>query len=215
LPKETRQQLVQRLATERDPAVLGPYLRHGSWQVRWVAMESLGKSASPMAEVPLIELLGDDPEPKDVALIHATLGKVGSQAAIDALVRRIHHPNDDVKASAIAALQRLGDASLTPTYLDALSDRSWVAKWYAMSAIAAHGDERALDAVCERLRSSLSRQRKTNIGGATEVMYALEYLNRWRTSNQAAEDTIRWVQSKAMDRLHPAERVWFDTMLDG
>ena len=29
----------------------------------------------------------------------------------------------------------LGDASLTPVYLDALTDRSWAAKWYAMAAI--------------------------------------------------------------------------------
>jgi HEAT repeat protein len=204
--KETREHLVERLKLERDPAVLAAYVRHASWQVRWQAMESLAASHSPDAVAPLLGVLEDPRHRDDLPGANAALGALGSKAAIPALTALIHHPVEDVKTSAIHALKEIGDASLTPVYLDALSDRSWVAKWYAMHALAEHGDDRAIDAVCDRLRASLSRDRKTNIGGMSEVDYALVYLHRWRTSNVRAEDTIRWVRNKAYDRLHPAER---------
>ena len=209
MAKETRQQLVNRLRAERDPKVLGQYVHHPAWQVRWEAIESLGKSGDPGAEGPLLELHGSDPDPMDYPFLHVALGQVGSQAAIPALVALIHHSKDDVKSSAIAALQELGDATLTPIYLDALTDRSWVAKAYAMRAIAVHGDERAVDPVCRRVRSALSKERRTKFAGMTEVTYALEYLRRWRTSHPAADTTITWVRTRTFERLQPDERVWF------
>lgn len=215
MPAETRQQLVARLRSEGNPRVLAAYLHHPAWQVRWQAIESLGRSGSPEAEAALLELHASNPDPRDYPFLHAALGQVGSRAAIPALVALIHHPKDDVKTSALAALQRLGDASLTPTYLDALSDRSWVAKWYAMAALAAHGDERAIDAVCERLRSSLGRERKRNLAGMTEVTYALDYLRRWQISSPAAEASIDWVRTHALDRLQPHERAWFESVFAG
>jgi HEAT repeat protein len=205
---ETRQKLVARLEAERDPETLGHYVHHAAWQVRWAAIASLGKSGSPGAEAPLLEVLRTNPDARDFPFAAAALREVGSKAAIPALTALIHHPMEDVKASAIGALGVLGDASLTPTYLDALSDRSWVAKWYAMGAIAARADDRAIGPVSERVRSILSRDRKTNVGGTTELMYALEFLGRWR-SNAVADEAIRWVRTKAISRLDERERTWF------
>jgi HEAT repeat protein len=206
---EMRQPLIARLQSERDPEVLGRYVHDRAWQVRWAAIQSLGKSESLDAEAPLLEVLAEN-EPNDLPFANTALGRVGSKAAIAALTGLIHHPIEDVKASAIRALESLGDASLTPTFLDALSDRSWVAKWYAMAAIAAHADERAIDAVNERLRASLRRDRKTSVAGMTEVMYALTYLGRWRPTHPDADEAIRWVREEAIGRLHPNERTWFD-----
>ena len=208
--KETRQRLVARLAAERDPDVLREYVHHAAWQVRWTAIESLGKSGSADAEAALLEVLRLNIDVRDFPFANAALRQVGSKAAIPALTALIHHRNEDVKASAIGALGVLGDASVTPTYLDALSDRSWVAKWYAMEAIARSADERAIEPVSERVRSILGRERKVNIAGTTELMYALEYLARWRASSAAAEETIAWVRQTAMGRLRPEERSWLE-----
>jgi HEAT repeat protein len=208
---ETRQHLVDRLRVERDPAVLAQYIHHPAWQVRWEAIKSLGDSASPDAESHLLEVLARNAHPEDFPFTNSALGRVGSRRAVPALSSLIHHRADDVKTSAIWALERLGDSTLTQVYLDALSDRSWAAKAYAMSALAAHGDERAVAAVSERLRSSLSRQRRRNVAGTTEVMLALQYLGRWRESQPVADAAIRWVRTKALARLHPAERSWFET----
>jgi len=211
VPVETRHQLVARLTAERDPDVLGEYVHHPAWQVRWAAIESLGKSGSPKAEGPLLAVLRTSADARDYPWANAALGRVGSKAAIPALSALIHHQIEDVKGSAIAALGAIGDASLTPTYLDALSDRSWVAKWAAMGAIARNADERAVEPVSQRVRAILSRERKRDLGGTTEVMYALEFLDRWSSSNPVAAETIEWVRTSALGRLLKEERTWFDT----
>jgi HEAT repeat protein len=127
----SRTKLVQRLRVERDPEVLGAFIDHRAWQVRWEAIESLGKSASPAAEQYLLKVLATTVDKADLPIANAALGRVGSRAAIPALAELIHHPVEDVKVSAIHALGVLGDSTLTPLYLDALSDRSWVANWSA------------------------------------------------------------------------------------
>ena len=211
MAKETRAQLVDRLKVERDPAVLGEYVHHPAWQVRWEAIASLGKSGSEGAVAPLLGVLDHPRHRDDIPSANAALGELKSRAAIPALTALIHHPIEDVKTSAIHALKEVGDASLTPVYLDALTDRSWVAKWYAMHALAEKGDERAIEPVCDRLRAALSRERKTNYGGDSEVTYALMYLDRWRPTSPKAGETIRWVREKAFDRLLPPERAWYVT----
>jgi HEAT repeat protein len=205
----SRTELVQRLRVERDPEVLGAFIDHRAWQVRWAAIESLGKSESPAAEQYLLKVLATTGDKSDLPLANSALGRVGSRAAIPALAELIHHPVEDVKASAIHALGVLGDSTLTPLYLDALSDRSWVAKWSAIEAIHRNGDERAIGPVVVRLRAVLNRERRTNVGGWTEPMYALDFLRRWQAVDASAGDTIEWVRSKRLDRLQPDEREWF------
>jgi HEAT repeat protein len=207
----SRTKLADRLRKERDPEVLGGYVDHPAWQVRFEAIQSLGESNSPAAERHLLQVLANSHDKADLSSANAALGRVGSHAAIPALAGLIHHPVEDVKCSAIHALGLLGDGSLTPLYLDALSDRSWVAKWYAIGAIHRNGDQRAVGPVIDRMHAVLSRDRKTAVGGWTEVMYGLDFLGRWQTTNPSAAQTIEWVRSNRMDRLHPTEREWFET----
>ncbi len=205
----SRAKLVERLRHERDPEILGAFVDHQAWQVRIEAIQGLGKSDSPAAERYLLQVLATSSNGFDLSSANAALSRVGSNASIPVLTRLIHHPIDDVKCSAINALGVLGDQSLTPVYLDALSDRSWTAKWYAMAAIHRNGDERAIRPVAERLRKVLGRERKTAIGGWSEVMYALDFLRRWRETDPIADRTIAWVRSERLDRLQSAEREWF------
>jgi HEAT repeat protein len=207
----SRTRLVQRLRVERDPEVLGAFISHRAWQVRWEAIESLGKTESPVAERYLLQVLATSREKGDLAFANAALGRVGSQAAIPALTGLIHHPVEDVKSSAIHALGVLGDNALTPIYLDALSDRSSVAKWAAIAAIHRNGDERAIGPVVARLRTVLSRERQTMIGGWSEVMYALDFLRRWQATDSSAGAAIEWVRSNRLDRLQSHEREWFES----
>ena len=205
----SRAELVARLRDERDPEILGTYVDHRAWQVRIEAIEGLGKSDSPAAERYLLQVLAASSDRSDLSSGNSALSRVGTKASVPALTRLIHHPVEDVKCSAINALGVLGDQSLTPVYLDALSDRSWGAKWYAMAAIHRNGDERAIRPVAERLRKALSRDRKRAIGGWSEVMYALDFLRRWQDADPVAAQTISWVRSDRMDRLQDAEREWF------
>jgi len=207
----SRTKLVERVREERDPEVLGAFINHRAWQVRWAAIQSLGRSESPAAERYLLQVLAASHDKGDLAFANAALGRVGSQAAIPALAGFIHHSTEDVKCSAIHAIGVLGNSSLTPLYLDALSDRSSVAKWYAMAAIHRNGDARAIGPVVERLRAVLSRERRTTIGGWSEVMYALDFLRRWRAADPSAGQTIEWARSSRLDRLQSDEREWYET----
>lgn len=210
----TRPQLVERLRQERDPEVLGAYTGHRAWQVRIAAIQGLGNGDSPAAERYLLQVLETSSDGFDLSSANAALSRVGSEASIPGLTRLIHHPIDDVKGSAINALSVLGDQSLTPVYLDALSDRSWTAKWYAMAAIHRKGDARAIRPVAERLRKVLSRERRTAILGWSEVMYALDFLRRWQDIDPIPTQTIEWVRSDRLDRLQDAEREWFLSTFD-
>jgi HEAT repeat protein len=209
----SRTKLAERLREERNPEVLGEYVGHPAWQVRLEAIQSLGHSDSPAAERHLLHVLANSHDKADLSFANSALGRVGSHAAIPALARFIHHPVEDVKCSAIHALGVLGDSSLTPLYLDALSDRSWAAKWYAMAAIHRNGDMRAVGPVIDQLRKVLSRDRKRKVAGWTEVMYGLDFLGRWQASDPSAAQLIEWVRSSRLDRLDSAEREWFETTL--
>ena len=84
-----------------------------------------------------------------------------------------------------------------------------------MHALALHGDERAIEPVCDRVRAALSRERKTNYGAHSEVTYALMFLDRWRGRSSRVDETVRWVRDKAFDRLLPPERVFFHATFGG
>ena len=94
----TRARLVARVERERDPEILGPFVSHRWWQVRWAAIESLGKTESPASERYLLQVLATSDNKYDLGNANAALGQVGSNAAIPALTGFIHHPIEDVKA---------------------------------------------------------------------------------------------------------------------
>jgi hypothetical protein len=151
---------VRRLQVVPDCTVLLPLVRHRWPQVRHAAIGALAVCrADPRAEAALLGVLADTSDDYDRISANAALSRCGTAAAIPALAAQIHHHKDDVKCSAVYALAQIGDASILPVFLDALTDRSWAAKWYAMSAIARHGDEQATEPVCERVRVILAKPR--------------------------------------------------------
>jgi HEAT repeat protein len=140
------------------------------------------------AEAALLAVLANPVNDYDRINANAALGQCGTAAAIPALAAQVHHPTDSVKCSAIYALALLGDESQLPVFLDALTDRSWAAKRYAMSAIARHGNEHAIAPVCARVRVILGRQRKRQQGRQSELISALEFLTCARQQHSQEPD---------------------------
>lgn len=209
LIKTPRRDRLGRIGSERDPHVLGQFALRSRGVERMEALVTLGEMGSPEAEPYLIEVIRGEPDPFATPMANASLGKVGSTRAIPYLTRFIHHPVEDVKQSAIAALSALGDASLTPVYLDALSDRSWGAKWYAMKAIHQRGDERAIGPVAERVKIILAKKPKTNIGGWSELMYALDFLRKWSERSSEARAMLAWAAGRQRFFRDP-ELAWYE-----
>jgi HEAT repeat protein len=200
--------LAQAVLHETDASLVAPFLRHPNVGVRQSAVAALERSTSAEAEPYMLAFIQTSEDRYLVPRINARLGRGATPKAIPALARLVHHPVKDIKASAIDALRRLGDAKTTPIYLDALSDRSWVAKWYAMNAIADHGDLAGLRAVVDRLRAATAKKRSDKIAGDSEVIYAFKYLWRWRNDEPRALSALQWVQRERFDRLTPYEQSW-------
>lgn len=213
--KTPRNKRLDRLASEQNPHILGRFALQSRGVEQMDAIEALAKTGSRDAEPYLIELIRGETDRFAIPVANAALGRVGSSASIPYLERLIHSPIEDVKQSAIAALSALGDASLTPLYLDALSDRSWGAKSYAMEAIHRRGDERAIGPVAKRVKVVLARKPKTNIGGWSELMYALDFLRTWSDRSAEARSMLAWVAGRK-EFFRDTELVWYDkTFADG
>ena len=214
IPSEPRRQQLSELLNELrrlpevpDSTVLLPLTRHRWWQVRHEAISALGRCrADPLAQKALLGVLADPADDGDRIYANAALSECGTARAIPALAAQIHHPKDDVKCSAINALKEVGDPSILPLFLDALTDRSPIAKWYAMTAIAQHGNEKAIGPVCERVRVILARRRKHLQLPQSELLQAVQFLARHH-DDPRAQTTLAWVVSRP-DYLAADEIRW-------
>jgi HEAT repeat protein len=187
------------------------------WMVRHAAIGALGACRDPRAEAALIRVLEQSKDPSDLIYANAALGRIGTRRAVAALARHIHHRKDDVKASAIYALARIGNTTLTPLFLDALGDRSQVAKGYAVNALYQHGDSSAVPAVCARIKDILKRDRKTRTMPKTELMVAVEFILRFRHDEevgQIVEATLDWLRPRVKN-LFAEEQEWLAAQLSG
>ncbi len=209
-----RQQLSELLAELRrspeipDCTVLLPLVNHRWWQVRHEAMLALGKcQADPRAQTALIGVLATTSDDYDRIYANVALGECGTAAAIPALAAEIHHPTDDVKCSAIYALEQIGDSSLLPVFLDALTDRSAAAKWYAMTAISRHGNEQAIGPICDRVHVILRRKRKHKQLPESELLRALKFLAQHQ-GDEVARKTLTWAAEKRTAYLTDDEARW-------
>jgi HEAT repeat protein len=192
-----------------------PWLGDNRWMVRHAAIGALGACRDPRAEAALIGVLEQSKDPADLIYANAALGRIGTRRAVAALARYIHHSKDDVKASAIYALARIGDTTLTPLFLDALGDRSQVAKEYAINALYQHGDSSAVPAVCARIRDILKRDRKLRTMPKTELMVAVEFILRFRHDEnvgQVVEATLDRLRSRVR-HLFPEDQEWLSAQL--
>jgi HEAT repeat protein len=199
---------LRRLGVVPDCTVLLPLVRHKWWQVRWDAIGALAKCRSdPRAETALLDVLAHTDDDYDRINANAALSECGTTRAIPALAAQVHHAKDDVKCSAINALGEVGDASVLPILLDALADRSAAAKWHAMLAIDRHGDERAIEPVCDRMRVILARRRQRLQGPRSELLAALQFLARY-PADPRSRATLGWVAGKRLAYLTEDEAQW-------
>jgi hypothetical protein len=209
IKKSPRASRLDRISAERNPHVLGRFVLASRGVEQMEAIEAIRQLGRPEAEPYLIEMIQGPPDRFAFPGANAALASVGSAAAIPHLTRLIHSPIEDVKQSAINALASVGDASLTPLFLDALADRSWGAKWYAMKAIHDRADERAIGPVVERVKVILTRKPKTNIGGWSELMYAVDFLRLWSDRSEVARSTLKWADGRR-EFMRDPERAWYD-----
>ena len=159
------------MGDERCVEPLARALRDGDWQVREVAIEAMGQVGSPAVET-LLKLLRDwevrkyailalgkirdervlDPlmlqlrndEFKDDA-IHA-LVELG-EPAVEKLITALRDKDENVRKSAVLALERIKNSNTITPLITMLSDQDWFTRLTAAAALESIGDDRGREAI--------------------------------------------------------------------
>ena len=153
-----------------------------------------------------IRLINENGSKMDVYWSVMALRDCGSGLAIQPLKMLASHPSQDVKATSILTIARIARSSETVYYAQQLLNPQYRAKSYALWAIAAYGDERAIDAVHQYVNKN---RRKLSIPSidARETYDIVSYLHRvlgaTETAKLLAADYlfIRTSLAKSLDRL--------------
>ena len=167
-----------------EPLIVG-YLQDKRWLIRQAAIDALGNCSDPSAPGILLETATRSTKESDLVCTNAALGRLKSEVGVEFLIQNSKHAKEDVANSALAALAKIGSRKALPCFIEALEDRRWSVKWYAMMGIEQHGDETAILPVLERVKKILSAKRLTRQSPRSELSCGLAFL--WRHYWQRTE----------------------------
>lgn len=204
--KYTLEMMLARIAEQEDVPDCLPILKFindNRWQVRYSAIEVLGRCKSSAAEDALIKVITESQDEDDLCYAIGSLCEIVATRSIPYLLPLVKHTKGDVRRAALSAIDELGDSSFLPLFIEAMEDRSPSVKYYALLALQNHGDETAIDVVYKRVKTVLSRKRKIE---SDELVPAFEFLNRYREQYKKIQELFEWIKSKKWDYLYDEEK---------
>jgi HEAT repeat protein len=207
--KYTLEMILDRIAEQEDVSDGLPIIKcinDNRWQVRYSAIEALGKCKSPAAEDALIKVITESQDENDLRYAICSLCDMSATKSIPYLLPLVKHTKADVRRAAIGALDELGDSSFLPFFIEAMEDRSPSVKYYALLALLNHGDETTIEVVYKRVKTFLSRKRKIE---SDELVPAFEFLNRYKEHHKKIQELFEWIKSKKWDYLFDEEKDWY------
>ena len=122
------------------------------YHVRWSAVEDLGKLRRPVVLPPLFVI--EDLNASERRRAAENLGKLGSEAAIPALLNAIEHSDYHVRRGAAEALGKLGSEVAIPALLNAIADSDGHVSWIAEEALVKLGSDAAIPALLQKIEHS-------------------------------------------------------------
>lgn len=152
--REARAAACTALARLGDPRAIDPIIRCLGDQyegARQAAAKALGEMGDPRAVEPLIQSLGGWPQPPFGRAVCGALGALGDARAVDPLFDRVSHPDDGVRESACAALEKLGHGRAARAVLEALEGRDATAEFIELAQAGDFRGIRALAQLKQRL----------------------------------------------------------------
>jgi twitching motility protein PilT len=109
--------LLERFASPKTASAVLKLLSDEDWWVRIMACDALGRLKDPRT-LPYLERLLDDPDCKWAAI--DSIGTIGGEAALGALVKLLNDPQNEVRLVAMNALGKVDDPRVDP-YIEQLS----------------------------------------------------------------------------------------------
>jgi HEAT repeat protein len=145
-------QAIVRLRPETGLAPLISSLEDTDIWIRTAAAQALGEYRDPTVIAPLIHHLKTDVTPVKIAAIDA-LGKSESGDAREALFACLEDDDVEICRAAILALSRIPGEDIFGRLMEYLTNEDWRLRAAAAQALGRRGDDRALEALHETLRS--------------------------------------------------------------
>lgn len=175
--------------------------------VRHSAIKALRLCNRCEAEEALIKMMLETKDEYDIHYATFVLNEMGTKKSIPYLIKLVEKSKGETKSCVIGTLSELGDNTLLPIFLTALQDRSPHVKSIAMSAIAKHGDESAVQPIVHRVKNMLKRER---IIQSDDLLVAFNFLKLFKNSNKEIDDLFSWLKTKKWNFLFEDEKHWLN-----
>ena len=187
------------------------HIKHSAIQVL-----SLYDSNKKQIEDFLIEILNNSKDEYDLTYTNSTLQVQGTSKSIESLRNVIQeNKKSDLLNTGLYALDRIDGANQVDFFLKMLHEKKDAfVKSTLTELIAKHSDERAIEALIDRVKKILSRKRTTNMHYGKdqfpEIVHALRYLTKFESEDSRITKLKTWVLDKKMDYLDETETAWVE-----
>jgi HEAT repeat protein len=128
-------------------AAVRPSLDDDSPDVRYMAALTLGQLRDGGAVERLIDMVREDPEPMPRQAAISALGRIGDDAATDALLEALAGEEPDLRFQAAAALPQVNPGAAAAPLCGALADRDAEVRASAAAALGDLGDTSVIEAL--------------------------------------------------------------------
>jgi HEAT repeat protein len=165
----------------------------------YLPAEAWSKLGTVEAIEELTKILGTANQPRIRAEICRILEAIGSDKAVDALIRALNNPEAQVRSAACYALGAIGSDKAVDPLIRALDDPEVGVRRGACYALGAIGGDRAVDALLQAL------DREEDSGVRAEIYKALGKTGYAKSIDKLVERGLRepedWAYSKACEAL--------------
>lgn len=187
-------------------------LEHPNKTIRGNMISTLKFSRSPLLEDPLISIISNSKDAYEILFSLWTLQGVVTKKSIEILRELLYHIKQDIKISSLSAIAKVLKEEGCELYLNLLTDKNYRDKDIVTCYIRAHCLHNGVPAICERIKTVLSRKRgrplifrRPDRTETTELVLNIEFLTDYYSRFNLIENTYKLIEKK-WDKIHEIER---------
>ena len=187
-------------------------LDHPSKDVRLNVIQALQFSNSPSIEEPLLSILDSSNNYYEVLFSLWSIQGVVTNKSLEILNRLLYHKKQDIKISSLSAIANVLQEGGSDFYLNLLNDKNYREKDTVAFYICRYCKVAGVPAICDRVKSILSRKRGRPIVSrredgteSTDLVQNIEFLSKYYSEFPIIEKAYKVIEKK-WDNIHDSER---------
>jgi len=206
------------LTVENEQEILFDLAGHKDWQIRFNALGLLAKLPneyhSRIEELCLKQIEQYKSKHHSLGVLASTLSKVGSLKSIPSLKEIVNSSKkSNTILSGLGTIDRVNGENELEFFLNVYKEKKDAfVKKNLIHLIAKHGNNSHTELMTKRLKSILSRKRKTNWmyteGTEPEIVTIIKFLDK--NNKEESVKLLNWITEKKMDKLDETETNWIN-----